>query len=205
MNNYSLNNNQFGTHKIVAENIGINRDVLDVGCNGGYLKKLVPNNVFYGIDYDEDSLVAAKKEGYQEVFKLDLNNYADFIADRKFDLIIFADVLEHLLLPEEVLIFFRQHYLKEQGRIIISLPNIANISVRGQLLFGNFNYVDNGILDRTHLHLYTLKTARNFIAAAGLKIDKERFSSNHFGRLIKILPFLSGILAYNLIFICRKN
>ena len=50
--------------------------------------------------------------------------------------------------------------LKENGQLVVSLPNVANITVRLALLFGRFNYADRGIMDRTHLHFYTRKTAR---------------------------------------------
>ena len=205
MEQYNLNNAKYGTHNLIAEEIGRGKSVLDVGCNKGYLMLLAKENDFYGIDFDEIDLAGAREAGYQEVFKINLNNYANFATNRKFDLIVFADILEHLLSPEKVLEFFRTNYLKKEGRVIISFPNVANISVRLRLLFGNFDYVESGILDRTHLHLYTLKTARNFIESGGLKIIQEKFSSNRFGRLIAVFPFLSRILAYNLIFICQEK
>jgi 2-polyprenyl-3-methyl-5-hydroxy-6-metoxy-1,4-benzoquinol methylase len=206
MEQYNFNRAKYGTHSLIAEEIGKNKAVLDAGCNKGYLKQLASNNLFYGIDNDMDDLEMAKiKHGYAETFKIDLNNYEIFKTDRKFNIIILADILEHLLYPEKVLGYFAKNYLEKNGKIIISLPNVANFSVRLELLLGNFNYRESGILDKTHLHLYTLKSARELLERCGLKIKKEKFSSNNFGGIIKKLPFLGGILGYNLIFICERK
>jgi len=134
-----------------------------------------------------------------------LNNYNSFKINQKFDVIIFADILEHLMFSEKVLNFFVTNYLKSNGKVIISLPNVANFTIRIGLLFGNFGYTESGILDKTHLYLYTLKTARKLVSEVGLSIVKEKFSSNHFGYFIKIFPFLGTLLGYNLIFVCQKK
>lgn len=205
MNRYNINQNNFGTHKLITEELGSNNLILDVGCNKGYLKKISPDNTFYGIDFDKKDLEIAKQEGYSKVFFININDPSGLNVTKKFDIIVFADILEHLVYPEKVLSFFVKNYLKEKGKIIISLPNIANISIRVNLLIGNFNYAKSGILDETHLHLYTLSTARKLISSSNLTIIKQKFSSNRLGKYIKFLPFLGGLLGYNLIFICKNN
>lgn len=202
---YIFNDAAYGTHSLIAQEIGEHQSVLDVGCNKGYLKRLAPNNEFYGIDFSEDDLKQALDASYAAVFQLDLNRYEEFVCDRKFDVIIFADILEHLMYPQAVLDFFLQKYLKEGGKVIVSLPNVANATVRLDLLFGKFDYTENGILDRTHLHLYTKKSARLLLEGAGLRMLKKKYSSNRFGRVIEALPLVAGLLAFNLIFVCRKK
>ncbi len=205
MSKYTVNTAEYGTHRLIASEIGIGKSVLDVGCNKGYLKKLAPKNYFYGIDSDRIDLKEAMKNGYQSVYHLDLNNYTSFKVKNKFDFLIFADILEHLLFPDKVLRFFVNGYLEKEGKIIISLPNVAHISIRYNLLKGSFIYTDSGILDRTHLHLYTLNSARELIDSSGLVIIQEKYSSNRLGRLIHHLPFSGTLLGFNLIFICRKK
>jgi 2-polyprenyl-3-methyl-5-hydroxy-6-metoxy-1,4-benzoquinol methylase len=122
-----------------------------------------------------------------------------------FNTIVCADVLEHLIFPEKVLHFLVRDFLKNDGQVIISLPNIAHFSTRLSLLLGKFEYRESGILDKTHLHLYTQKSARKMIELCGLAIESEEFSSNNFGAIIKKVPFLGTILGYNLIYICRKR
>ena len=204
MEQYNFNTAKYGTHALIAKELGNNKKILDVGCNKGYLKKLAPANDFYGIDFDKADLQQAKSDGYLAVYQLDLNKYQSFVCDCKFDTIIFADVLEHLNLPSDVLNFFFSNFLKENGQILISLPNVANIATRLGLLFGNFDYTESGILDKTHLHLYTKKTAKMLIVGSGIKIVKEKFSSNNFGWIIEKFPFLGGLLGFNLIFVCKK-
>ena len=60
--------------------------------------------------------------------------------------------------------------LDRDGHLIISVPNIANISVRLLLLFGKFDYTERGILDWTHVHFYTRKTSREFLEKNGWEI-----------------------------------
>jgi 2-polyprenyl-3-methyl-5-hydroxy-6-metoxy-1,4-benzoquinol methylase len=202
---YKINLANNGTHQIIASLIGNNHKlVLDVGCNKGYLKDLAPENVFYGIDSDSKALEYAVQK-YKMVFKFDLNSGIQSVdVKSKFDIIVFGDILEHLIYPEKILSYFVNTHLNDDGIVIISLPNIAHISVRLSLLLGNFNYTEAGILDRTHLHFYTSKTAQQFIASCNLAILDKKFSSNNFGGIISTIPVLSTLLGYNLIYVCKK-
>ena len=64
--------------------------------------------------------------------------------------------------------------LKTNGMLIVSVPNIANISVRLLLLLGKFDYTERGILDKTHVRFFTRKTARAFLEQNGYSITEER-------------------------------
>jgi hypothetical protein len=59
--------------------------------------------------------------------------------------------------------------LKTEGRLIASLPNVARLENRLKLLFGKFEYQETGILDKTHLRFFTLKTAKSFLKAQDIK------------------------------------
>ena len=205
MNSYQLNLAKYGTHKLIANELGVDQNILDIGCNEGYLKKISPNNYFCGVDFSDAALRIAKDNGYDNVFLLDLNNLIKFDCDKKFDVIVFADILEHLVGPGKALKFFLDNNLKKGGKVIISLPNIANFLIRLKLLFGRFEYTETGILDKTHLHLYTIRTAEKFLIENGLVVEKKKFSSNLFGFFINEFHLFAGLLAYNLIFICRTN
>ncbi len=87
----------------------------------------------------------------------------------RFDAIVFGDVLEHLRNPREVL--QKVHaLLTPGGKVLMSLPNVANIWVRLNLLFGNFNYSRVGILDESHLRFFTLQTMKQLAAESGLDV-----------------------------------
>lgn len=178
--------------------------VLDIGCNDGYIGKMSNStNKFYGLDYFKESAEEAKKI-YTDALQYDLNNLIVLPWNVKFDILVFADVLEHVLHPEVVLNFFVTNYLKDNGKIIISLPNIANWQTRLNLLAGNFNYKDTGIMDKTHLHFYTFKSAKSLISKKDLKLISCFGGASFFGPIIKILPLLKPLLATNIILIVTK-
>ena len=117
----------------------------------------------------------------------------------EFNVIIFADTLEHLRNPDKILKRTKK-YLKKDGSLIISLPNIANLRIRLSLLFGRFEYKSTGILDETHLRFYTLKSAQELIQK-NYKIVKFLPAAT---RIPKILLFLfPTILATQWVFKCK--
>ena len=106
------------------------------------------------------------------------------LLEGPFDVIVYADVLEHLVNPLRVL-FELDRRLAPEGFVIVSVPNIAHLYIRLLLLFGRFDYIDRGILDRTHLHFFTARSLSTFIADAGLVV--ERFTATP-APLYQVLP-----------------
>ena len=205
MKKYDLNLNYFGTHKIIAREVGKNMEVLDVGCNSGYLGRVVDkSNKLSGVDIDLKELDRARTDnGYKQVWQCDLNK--DLSGAKKYDVLVLADVLEHLINPEEVLRRLVKNNLKNKGRVIISLPNVAHGLIRWKLLWGKFEYEESGILDKSHLHLYTINSAINLIKGSGLEAVKVIFSSDRLGWLLDKVKALGPILGYNIILICQKK
>ena len=89
-----------------------------------------------------------------------------------FDVIVAGDVLEHLPRPGDLLAALKP-LLKSDGRLLVSLPNVANVTVRASLLLGRFPYADRGILDRTHLRFYTRSSARRLLEESGFAVRWE--------------------------------
>jgi 2-polyprenyl-3-methyl-5-hydroxy-6-metoxy-1,4-benzoquinol methylase len=149
------------------------RDVLDVGCGfattSQYIQKM--GNRVSGIESSPDAVRVARTR-IAEVMEGDLQQ---FTADRKFDAIIFADVLEHLAWPVGVLKRYTS-MLKPGGSVIVSLPNIGLWSVRLGLLFGRFHYDDTGVLDRTHLRFFTRANAMQMLRAANLRVIRRTYN-----------------------------
>jgi 2-polyprenyl-3-methyl-5-hydroxy-6-metoxy-1,4-benzoquinol methylase len=169
---YPIKHSKHSSHYYARQFVGRDRDVLDVGCGEGFfaaeLKK--DGNRMVGVD----ALPSAGEHGALERYiSADLNTAQPELArqagEHAFDRILLLDVLEHLVQPQRLLAEVRPA-LKESGRLVVSLPNIANITVRLALLFGRFPYTDRGILDCTHLHFYTRKTARAFLEGSGWEI-----------------------------------
>jgi SAM-dependent methyltransferase len=97
--------------------------------------------------------------------------------------IVLADVLEHLREPE-ALLSQCQKLLADDGRLVVSVPNVAHWSVRLSLLFGRFSYTARGILDRSHLRFYTLSTIQAELERAGFSIERVETTSPPFQELI---------------------
>lgn len=143
--------------------------ILDVGTAGGYLGKLWRRSGHYVAGIEYDAAIAEKAREYYDAFEVaDIESYP-FSGRREFDYIVFADVLEHLRDPAAVL---RRCIpaLKESGKIIISVPNIANWIIRLGLLFGKFDYMDRGILDRTHLRFFTLRSLKELMSEVSCEV-----------------------------------
>ncbi|MCX5696483.1 MAG: class I SAM-dependent methyltransferase [Candidatus Omnitrophica bacterium] len=154
--------------------VGQNQAILDIGCATGKLLESLEkdkNCLVFGVEFDGKMADEAKKR-CRNVFCLDIESCENLPFEKAFfDAIIFADVLEHLKRPDLVLKKLTP-YLKQKGSLLISLPNMAFFSVRFGLLFGNFNYSEYGLLDKSHLRFFTLKTARKLIEDCGFKITQ---------------------------------
>ncbi len=142
--------------------------LLDLGAAGGHLGRAVRDRCSYlaGVEPDQ-SLPASARGGYDDWRAVEALQAGDWEAP--FDVVVCADVLEHLADPESLLERIRG-WLKNGGVLLASLPNIANISVRLALLFGHFRYAERGILDQTHLSFYTRASARHLIESCGYAI-----------------------------------
>ncbi len=141
-------------------------EVLDAGCGFATTSQHIQRlgNRVTGIESNA-AAVAVARTRIAEVIEADLEL---FDANRKFDVILFADVLEHLAWPIGVLRRYTE-MLKERGTVIVSLPNVGLWSVRLGLLFGRFPYQESGVLDRTHLRFFTRGSAIHMLHAAGLR------------------------------------
>jgi len=84
-----------------------------------------------------------------------------------YDLIVLADVLEHLVDPWSAL--RRVHaQTASECRLLLSVPNVRHYKVLLPLLFrGEFRYTDAGIMDRTHLHFFTRDSLQEAVHECG--------------------------------------
>jgi 2-polyprenyl-3-methyl-5-hydroxy-6-metoxy-1,4-benzoquinol methylase len=95
---------------------------------------------------------------------------------RGHDVMIMADVLDHLINPEHIL-HMAHDALPPGGRLLVSVPNVAHLYVRLVLLFGRFPYAERGILDRTHRVFFTRRSTRELLARCGFAIERETVST----------------------------
>ncbi len=151
--------------------------VLDVGCAAGALgTELIDHKecIVDGLEYDKGDVVRARKhlrtvlQGNIETMNLGK------LKPGSYDYIVFSDVIEHLVDPVATLRKIKP-LLKEKGKVLFSIPNMAHISVRLELINGNFEYGNTGLLDKTHLHFYDEGEVRRVFYEAGYTLPKFEY------------------------------
>lgn len=149
--------------------------VLDVGCSDGTLGESVkqhwPNSTVVGLELsNEMGLVAKGRIDQVLIGDIEHPNLLEGLGEQKFDVIIFADVLEHLRDPWRMLNRIRP-YLMPDSVIIASLPNVRHIDTICHLVFkGEWPYRERGIHDRTHLRFFTRKNIIDMFASEEMSI-----------------------------------
>lgn len=173
---YPIKESKYSSHYYARQMTGRDRNVLDLGCGHGFLAAELKKdgNRVTGVDALPETQQNCVLDRY---FTADLDHGIDDVIaklhGKVFDRVLLMDVLEHLKHPERLLLQC-QDVVKPDGALLISVPNIANITVRLLLLLGKFNYTERGILDRTHLKFFTRKTARRILEETGYSIVEEQ-------------------------------
>jgi 2-polyprenyl-3-methyl-5-hydroxy-6-metoxy-1,4-benzoquinol methylase len=164
-----LNARPLGGHARLLELVGRHQRVLDVGCSSGYLARpLVERGCeVVGIELDPDAARLAR-DVCEAVLVGDVEEMELPFETASFDVILCGDLIEHLRDPDRFLT--RIHpFLRKGGRLVLSTPNVANWALRLSLLGGRWRYTQRGLLDRTHLHLFTRKTLIEGLERAGYR------------------------------------
>jgi len=178
-NVYTFKDFEGSSHRILIDLIGHyarkGGTLIDLGAAGGELGAAVRGQFSrtIGFEYNADC-IADLREHFDAAVISDLEKVKHLPNGA--DAIVAADVIEHLRDAPKLLQLIRGA-LATNGKLFLSVPNIANITVRLGLLFGVFEYRDRGILDNTHLRFYTLRTIRREIETAGFRVLATRGSS----------------------------
>ncbi len=157
---------------LVASLIGANRRVLDCGCGSGKIAQILLRGHCSAVGIElNDQRAASAESACQVVVHGSLTDPGTWskLPPGDFDAVLLSHVLEHVSDPAAVIRACMER-LRPGGRLVAVLPNVANWRIRLHLLLGRWEYVDSGILDRTHVRFYTLKTAAQFFQSNGLKI-----------------------------------
>ena len=143
-------------------------NVLEVGCDCGAtlleIQNRYPNAHLYGSELNEKAVQIASHFAVTAVNNIEEENL--MFESGMFDYIIFGDVLEHLRDPLRTIQYCRG-FLRKGGSIIASIPNLMHITVMEGLMNGNFTYTDKGLLDKTHIHLFTFNEIVKMFQAGG--------------------------------------
>ncbi|MET0411508.1 MAG: bifunctional glycosyltransferase/class I SAM-dependent methyltransferase [Polyangiaceae bacterium] len=187
--NYTVKRSKLASHAQILSMVGPEaRRVLDVGCGQGELGRKLMERGHHVVGID----------AYPPKVKLDEFIRADLAhglpldrATDPFDVIVLADVLEHMAEPRQ-LIDDALGWLRPGGKLLVSLPNAVHWSVRAQVLWGRFDYANKGILDRGHLRFLTQASARRLFEEAGLVVGEHRIAPIPWEN---VLPAAAGSIA----------
>ena len=219
---YRFKDDPYSSHALILSRLGAGhgRRTLDVGAADGFLATELTARDWKVTALERDpaqaALAAARCE---QAITVDLERERPALAGL-YDAAIYGDVIEHLSDPLGVMRELNRH-LAPGALVIVSVPNVAHLSVRLSLLFGRFEYGNRGILDRTHLRFFTRRTFVEFLGRAGLTVRElavtpaplplvvpERFH----GRWLDVVHRFSagmarvwpGGLAYQFVAVCAK-
>jgi 2-polyprenyl-3-methyl-5-hydroxy-6-metoxy-1,4-benzoquinol methylase len=221
---YPLKQSRFSSHDYFLRMVGKDEDVLDIGCGEGFFAQrlVAQNNRVTGVDMLQTPKCA---DSFAEYFSADLDgglgDALQHLQGKTYDRILLQDVLEHLRFGDRLLDQVRP-MVRDTGLLLVSVPNVANITVRLALLLGRFNYTQRGILDKTHVKFYTRKTARKFLEQHGYQIVTEKMTvmpielalglaaDNPLMRLMNLMLFfitamMPGLFGYQCIFAARPR
>ena len=220
---YNLKKDKYSSHSVILALLGKGRGqrLLDVGAAQGDMAQLLTRQGYDVTAVEGDPTLAAMARGKcREVIVADLDQPVPDLHG-PFDVVLYADVLEHLKDPQRALRDINQQ-LKPGGTVLVSVPNIAHLWVRLRLLRGKFDYMDRGILDRTHMRFFTHKSFKALLGDAGLDLVEltatpvplplvvpERYHGRIFlavhGVNAVLARFWKTMLGYQLVAVARKG
>ena len=164
------------SHAFAVAAVPAGSNVLDVGAADGSVARMLGQMGcrVWGIEYDPEAARMAQ-EWCEDVIVADIEQLdLKGALGRRFDAILFLDILEHLKDPLTVL-RGALDLLSDRGHVVISLPNVAHAAMRAQLLSGHFSYTPTGLLDNTHLRFFDPTSVHQFLRDAGLVVlDEDR-------------------------------
>jgi glycosyltransferase involved in cell wall biosynthesis len=148
--------------------------VLDVGCGPGWVAGELRRRGHHvtGLDISTDPEVHERTDVFVEA------NVEDGLpteVGRDFDVVIAADVIEHVSDPETLMAELAGA-IRPEGMIVASVPNFGHWYPRGRTAVGLFDYDQRGILDRTHLRFFTRRSFRRLLDSTGLITMSERYA-----------------------------
>ena len=175
--------------------------VLEIGCGeGNFIKNLTSISEYWGVESNSHASTKAKKI-LTKVIEGDFLKYHHLIPDNYFDLIICNDVIEHV---DDYNLFFLvlKKKMTTNGTIVGSIPNVRYVVNLYNLFFlKDWKYVNEGILDKTHLRFFTKKSLKRIFIKHNFEIIKYK----GINKVSISIKSIKSIIKYLLIFIFGKD
>lgn len=163
----------------VVRMVGQNRRVLEVGAGPGSITRHLHGYggcTITGVELDAEAIKLLSPY-CNKVYQANLNDpdWPQLLsAEEGFDVVVAADVLEHLYDPWATLEVMKR-FINEDGCLVISLPHVGHSAIAACLIGEDFEYRDWGLLDRTHIRFFGIKNIQDLFENAGLKIIHAEF------------------------------
>jgi 2-polyprenyl-3-methyl-5-hydroxy-6-metoxy-1,4-benzoquinol methylase len=194
------------------------RRVLDIGCGAGDNARILRSlgREVHGVTLSEKEAALARPF-FHRLTVADVQTWEPDYPPAFFDAILLSHVIEHLTDPQTTLKRLSK-YLRPGGTVYVAAPNVLFWKQRLQFLIGRFDYQDQGILDRTHLRFFTVRTLRELLENAGYEVKIEKTVGHFpFGPVRKFSPrfaaridqalcrWLPGLFAFHLICVANSK
>lgn len=191
---YESKRGRHSSHQQIRDMLRPGERVLDLGCEPHIARMFADR----GCEVTGVGLADIAGGGLSDYYRRDLAGGINLRTDEPFDTVVAADILEHLSQPERILAEAAD-YLRPDGRVIVSVPNVAFLPVRLMLLAGRFTYARRGIMDSTHLRFFTRSSLKRLAEQQGYRVERwgstpppfERLARNEAGPALKALESFS--------------
>lgn len=161
----------------MLKNIEFGSTVLEFGPATGYMTKYLKEELqcrVYIVEIDRDAFEQSSAYAQDGICgSAEDKAWCEKFQNIRFDYITFADVLEHLVNPWQVLEWSVKLLKKATGKVLVSIPNIGHNAVLVDLLNNKFEYRRTGIMDNTHLRFFTHDSVVEMFQQCGLYIAHE--------------------------------
>ena len=194
--------------------------ILDVGCGSGGNARILTaaGRRIDGITRSAQEVETARLS-YGNVYAHDLESgLPPMPANQLYDAVICSHVLEHIVEPRALLTAIRAH-LAPSGVLIVALPNLMFWKSRIRLIFGDFEYTESGLMDRTHVRWYSFASARRLLERHGFTVTEAVAEGGlPLGPLRRVIPkwllaradraacrLAPGLLGYEMLYVARPG
>ena len=180
------------------------KQVLEIGCAEGNLGAAIKAETgafVAGIElFPSAAEIAAAKLDEVIVENIEIVDPVDLPLSRKpFDAIIFGDVLEHLINPDQALRKVKP-LLSDTGCVLASIPNVGHITIIESLLAGAWTYTDAGLLDKTHYRFFTRSEIVKLFESSGYVVENLTiipYSNPRYDQMIEALEAVNRSFQMN--------
>ena len=187
---YQIKQSLYSSHYYARKLVGTGQRVLEIGCSDGAFgtELAQAGNRMVGIDPCPSG---ADAKAYEAVLERDLSEGLGELTtpiDRaSFDRVLLLDIVDHFRDPAKLIRDCRQ-VLAARGKLIVSVPNAVNFTVRWMMFWGSFRYSDRGILDWSHLRFFTRKSIAQLLESEGYRVTARYSTIVPLERLVAVRP-----------------